>query len=91
MPWVEEHERGGRKVRRYFRWAPGARRDISVLVLLGIAIAGYSGAPGTAGGSTGQVPRTKSTVHYPVRFPGWDNPTPRPRPTVSYPIRFDRR
>ncbi|MGW5736304.1 MULTISPECIES: hypothetical protein [Streptomyces] len=40
MPWVEEHERGGRKVRRYFRWAPGARRDLSILVLLGIVVAG---------------------------------------------------
>jgi hypothetical protein len=92
MPWVEEHERGGTKVRRYFRWAPGARRDLSVLVLLGIAAAGYGGTSGTAsGGSAGPVPRPASTATYPVHFEGWGNPKPAPQPTVSYPIRFDRR
>jgi hypothetical protein len=91
MPWVEEHERGGTKVRRYFRWAPGARRDLSVLVLLGIAVAGYGGTTGASGGgSSGPTPRPRSTAAYPVHFEGWDIPKPAPRPTVSYPIRFDR-
>jgi hypothetical protein len=91
MPWVEEHERGGTKVRRYFRWAPGARRDLSILVLLGIAVAGYGGTTdASGGGSSGPAPRPRSTVTYPVHFEGWDDPRPAPRPTVSYPIRFDR-
>lgn len=92
MPWVEEHERDGTKVRRYFRWAPGARRDLSILVLLGIAAAGYGGTTGTASsGGPGSTPRPASTAAYPVHFEGWDDPAPAPRPTVSYPIRFDTR
>ncbi|MFE9539746.1 hypothetical protein [Streptomyces sp. NPDC006691] len=92
MPWVEEHERGGTKVRRYFRWAPGARRDLSILVVLGIAVAGYGGTTGTAGNNgPGQPPRPTPTVTYPVHFVGWDDPKPAPRPTVSGPIRFDHR
>lgn len=90
MPMVEEHERGGTRVRRHFRWAPGARRDLSILVVLGLAVAGYEGAS-RAAGSDGQVPgpRPASTATYPVHFEGWQNPKPAPRPTVSYPIRFD--
>lgn len=88
MPWVEEHERGGTKVRRYFRWAPGARRDLSVLVLLGIAVAGYGGTSGASGrGDSQPAPRSRDT--YPVRFEGPEDPKPAPRPTVSYPIRFE--
>ncbi|MEV8312312.1 hypothetical protein AB0P36_34735 [Streptomyces flavidovirens] len=92
MPWVEEHERGGTRVRRYFRWAPGARRDMSILVLLGLAIVGYSGTSATStGGGTGKLPRLGSTAVYPVKFPGWDKkPAPRPKPTVSYPIQWER-
>lgn len=94
MPWVEEHVRGGRKVRRYFRWAPGARRDLAILALLGLAAAGYSSS-GTGTGAqdsgSGTRPRPASTAMYPVHFPGWENPKPAPRPTVSYPIPFDRR
>ncbi|MFF1379042.1 hypothetical protein [Streptomyces sp. NPDC058308] len=92
MPWVEEHERGGTKVRRYFRWAPGAKRDLSILVVLGLAAVGYGGTAGSAGGDgSGSAPRPTSTATYPVHFEGWDDPAPAPRPTVSYPIRFDHR
>jgi hypothetical protein len=90
MPWVEEHERARTKVRRYFRWAPGARRDLSILVLLGIAVAGYGGTSG-ASSSEGSAPRPTSNATYPVHFPGWEDPKPAPRQTVSYPIRFEDR
>jgi hypothetical protein len=89
MPWVEEHERGGTKVRRYFRWAPGARRDMAILVVLGFAVAGYSGTSGSSGGSRSEPP-PGWTATYPVHFEGWEDPKPAPQPTVSYPIRFDR-
>lgn len=92
MPWVEEHERGGTKVRRYFRWAAGAKRDLSILVVLGIAVAGYGGTTGAASNDgPGQSPRPKPTGTYPVHFEGWDDPKPVPKPTVSYPIRFETR
>ncbi|RFC78291.1 hypothetical protein DXZ75_11450 [Streptomyces sp. AcE210] len=91
MPWVQEHVRGGAKVRRYFRWAPGARRDLSILVLLGIAVAGYNGTSGADGsGGTGPASGPRPTATYPARFPAWDSPEPAPRTTVSYPIPFDR-
>ncbi|MCX5321054.1 hypothetical protein [Streptomyces sp. NBC_00120] len=64
---------------------------MSVLVLLGVAVAGYGGTSGSAGsGGTGKVPRPAPTATYPVRFEGWDDPSPAPRPTVSYAVRFDR-
>lgn len=88
MPWVEGHERGGTKVRWYFRWAPGARRDVSILVVLGIAMAGYGGRRGAAGSDS---PEPAPTATYPVRFEGWDDAKPAPQPTVTYPVRFDRR
>ena len=92
MSWVEEHERGGTKVRRYFRWAPGAKRDLSILVLLGIVVAGYGSAGGSAGeGNSGSGSRPAPTAAYPVHFEGWEDPKPAPQPTVSYPIKFDRR
>lgn len=90
MPWVNGYIRGdGTRVRGYSRWAAGARREMSTLVLFGVAVAVIGSAPSSSGGK-GELPRPSSTV-YPVKFPGWNKaPAPRPRPTVSYPIPWDR-
>lgn len=84
----------GTPVRGHFRWAPGARRELTILALAAVAVVGLGNSNGGASGTTG--PRTKPgegpAVTYPVRFD--QNPgqaTPRmavPRPTVSYPIKF---
>lgn len=90
MPWVNDYIRwDSTKVRGYSRWAAGARREMSALVLFGVAVAVIGSAPNSAGGKS-DLPRPASTV-YPVKFPGWNKaPAPRPQPTVSYPIPWDR-
>ncbi|MFG3207954.1 hypothetical protein [Streptomyces sp. NPDC048192] len=93
MVHVREYERAdGTKVRSHSRWAPGARREMTIFAVISLVVLGYGGAGTGSGGSAGeQAPRPKSTAVYPVKFPGWDKPLPKPTPTVSYPIRFDRR
>ncbi|MFE7332891.1 hypothetical protein ACFU8W_50465 [Streptomyces sp. NPDC057565] len=77
-------------MRGYSRWAAGARREMSTLVLFGLAVAVIGNAPNSNTGGKSELPRPSSTV-YPVKFPGWNKtPVPRPRPTVSYPIPWDR-
>ncbi len=94
MPWVRPYTRAdGTQVRGHSRWAPGARREMSLLAMFVAAVAvlgnGTPG-PGTDSGAD-RLPRPKSTTVYPIRFPGTRSmPAPRPKPTVSYPIRWDR-
>ncbi|MEV0695737.1 hypothetical protein [Streptomyces sp. NPDC050388] len=95
MPFVRPYVRSnGTPVRGHFRWAPGARRELTVLALAAVAVVGLGNSNGGADGTTG--PRTKPTegpaVTYPIRFD--QNPgraTPRmsvPWPTVAYPIKL---
>lgn len=90
MPFVRPYVRSdGTPVRGHSRWAPGARREMTIVAVLGLAVLGLGNAQ-TANG-TSSTERHPS-VTYPVRF---DRPTggaPRvavPRPSVSYPIRLD--
>ncbi len=47
MPWVNDYiRRDGTKVRGYSRWAAGARREMSTLVLFGVAVAVIGDHPG---------------------------------------------
>ncbi|KUN16495.1 hypothetical protein AQJ23_45090 [Streptomyces antibioticus] len=95
MPWVNAYERGdGTKVRGYSRWAPGARSEMAKVAVIALVILGFGGAGTTAatrGSGSGELPTPKSTVVYPIEFPGPDaGSVPRPTPTVSYPIPWDR-
>ncbi|MFI8194385.1 hypothetical protein ACIF8T_37635 [Streptomyces sp. NPDC085946] len=96
MPFVRPYVRSdGTPVRGHFRWAPGARRELTVFALIAVAVVGFGNGNGGAGGTTG--PRSKPgegpAVTSPLRFDqsaGRAKPRMRmPRPTVSYPIKFD--
>ncbi|QER90585.1 hypothetical protein F3L20_33735 (plasmid) [Streptomyces tendae] len=90
MPWVRPYVRSdGTPVRGHSRWAPGARRELTIFGVVALAVVGLGNGNGSAGGE--RVPRPQSTVQYPIRFD--DVPAARvskPRPTVSYPIRWER-
>ncbi len=89
MPIVRGYVRAdGTPVRSYFRWAPGARREMGILA--GVALAAVVlGNSGVASGS-GNSPRPQSTVQYPITFDAPAMKAPRPQPTVSYPIPWVR-
>lgn len=92
MPWVRSYVRSdGTPVRGHTRWAPGARREMTIFGTVAPAIVALSNG-GFSGAADEEGPRPQSTVvRYPVRFD--DAPPPRaqkPRPTVSYPIRWER-
>ncbi|KQX67863.1 hypothetical protein [Streptomyces sp. Root1310] len=90
MPLVRSYVRSdGTPVRGHSRWAPGARRELTIVAAVGLAVLGFGNAH-TADGSAGTRPTP--SVTYPIRFDHADS-KPRaavPSPTVSYPIRFDR-
>ncbi|GGZ18238.1 hypothetical protein GCM10010327_56640 [Streptomyces nitrosporeus] len=87
MPWIDAYRRAnGTWVRGHSRWAAGARREMAVLVFVGIVVVGGGNSMQPAASSGAPQPRPTPGV-YPVKFPGWSQP-PVPRPTVSYPIRF---
>ena len=88
MPWVRPYVRSdGTKVKGYSRWAAGGRREMSIVVMVGLAVA-VLGNPSSADG-TGNSPRPTPGAVYPVQFPREKRPSrPRPEPTVSYPIKF---
>ncbi|UDM05405.1 hypothetical protein [Streptomyces longhuiensis] len=93
MVRVREYVRAdGTRVREHSRWAPGARREMSVLATIALVVVGFAGTSGSgsAEGSGKPKPRPRSTAVYPVKFPDWDRPRARPKPTVSYPIPWDR-
>lgn len=89
MPWVRDYVRSdGTPVRGHARWAPGARREVTIFAGFALAVVALGSGNATAG-SGDTTPRPQSAVQYPVRFD--DAPRPRiqqPRPTVSYPVRF---
>jgi hypothetical protein len=89
MPWVRDYVRSdGTRVRGHSRWAPGARREVTIFAGFALAVVALGNGNASAG-SGSEVPRPQSTVQYPIRF---DNAPPpqiqQPRPTVSYPVRF---
>lgn len=95
MPFVRSYVRSdGTPVRGHSRWAPGARRELTVFALVAVAVVGLGHSDGTAGGTAS--PRWKpgegAAAPSPLRF---DQSSGRaapgrsvPRPTVSYPIRL---
>ncbi|MFI2380158.1 hypothetical protein ACH5AO_34700 [Streptomyces sp. NPDC018964] len=96
MPFVRPYVRSdGTPVRGHSRWAPGARRELTVFVLIAVAVVGFGNSNGGAGETAGSrsKPGERSAVTYPVRFDqGTSQGAPRvsvPRPTVSYPVKFD--
>ncbi|MCF0086443.1 hypothetical protein B0E37_01497 [Streptomyces sp. MH192] len=90
MPIVRPYVRSdGTPVRGHTRWAPGARREMTVFAVFCLAVLGF-GNTSTADGTDSQSPTP--SVTYPIRFDPTTNDAPRlavPHPTVSYPIRFD--
>ncbi|RMB79499.1 hypothetical protein CTZ28_45270 [Streptomyces shenzhenensis] len=87
MPWIRPYVRSdGTPVRGHSRWAPGARREMTIFALVALAAVGLGNGNATAGG--GQSPSPRSTVKYPIRFDTVPAPRVEPQPTVSYPIRF---
>ncbi|MDQ0798089.1 hypothetical protein QFZ58_006577 [Streptomyces sp. B1I3] len=90
MPWVREYmRRDGTRVRGHSRWAAGGRREMSIVVGIGLAVVVLGNSSSSADGP-GDTPRPASTAVYPIKFPkaGQAPSKPRSRPTVSYPIRF---
>jgi len=90
MPFVQPYVRSdGTPVRGHSRWAPGARREMTVFAVFGLAVLGIGNAStGVGANSTSPEP----SVTYPVRFEHSTNRAPQstvPRPTVSYPVEFD--
>ena len=91
MPLVRPYVRSdGTPVRGHYRWAPGARREMTVFAVFGLVVLGFSHAGGQD--ESGAGPQPRPTVSYPIRFDQTTHKTPGdavPRPTVSYPIKFD--
>lgn len=95
MPIVRPYVRSdGRPVRGHLRWAPGARRELTVFASIAVAVVGFGHSNGTAGGTTSPAwkPGEGPAATSPLRF---DQSSGRaapgrsvPRPTVSYPIEF---
>lgn len=90
MPWVREYmRRDGTRVKAHSRWAAGGRREMSIVVMVGLAVV-VLGNPSSSADNPGETPRPGPTPVYPVKFPGTQQSTtrPRPQPTISYPIKF---
>lgn len=89
MPFVRPYVRSdGTPVRGHSRWAPGARREMTIFALFGLAVLGFGHISPTNASNT--EPRPSAT--YPIRFDHHADRTSRsamPRPTASYPIKFD--
>ena len=74
---------------RASRWAPGARREVTLFVAIGFAVL-VIGNASTATEGDGKSP--DSSVTYPIRFENSTSGAPQtaaPRPTVSYPVKLD--
>ncbi len=90
MPWVRPYVRSdGTPVRGHSRWAPGARREMTILAVVALAVVGMGGG-GAAGAGSGTTPRPQSTVRYPIKFNTTTTVKQRPQPAVSYPIPWER-
>jgi hypothetical protein len=87
MPLVRPYVRSdGTPVRGHSRWAPGARREMTIFAAFALAAIGFGTTSTEHGPDTG-TPRP--AVTYPIRFDHADSDTARtaaPQPTVSYPI-----
>ncbi|APU41222.1 MULTISPECIES: hypothetical protein [unclassified Streptomyces] len=97
MPWIKDYVRSdGTPVKGYFRLPAGARRETTLLGLFvaGAFVLGNGGTtagagPGTGTGTGEELPRPRSTVVYPIKWPAWEKQAqPHPTPAVSYPIVF---
>lgn len=90
MPFVRPYVRSdGTPVRGHSRWAPGARREVTLFVAIGFAVL-VIGNASTA--TEGDVKSPDSSVTYPIRFENSTSGAPQtaaPRPTVSYPVKLD--
>ncbi|MEV6379526.1 hypothetical protein AB0M31_08930 [Streptomyces sp. NPDC051773] len=90
MPFVRPYVRSdGTPVRGHSRWAPGARREVTLFVAIGFAVL-VIGNASTA--TEGDVKSPDSSVTYPIRFEHSTSGAPQtaaPRPTVSYPVKLD--
>ncbi|WP_119581027.1 hypothetical protein [Streptomyces europaeiscabiei] len=90
MPFVRPYVRSdGTPVRGHSRWAPGARREMTIFAVVGLAVLGIGNASTTTeADSTSPEP----PVTYPILFEHSTNSAPKtavPRPTASYPVKFD--
>ena len=89
MPWVRPYVRSdGTPVRGHSRWAPGARREMTVLAVVALAAVGMGSGGSSAGSAT--TPRPQPTVRYPIKFNSTTTVKQQPQPTVSYPIPWER-
>ncbi|MFD6297229.1 hypothetical protein ACFWFU_20710 [Streptomyces sp. NPDC060235] len=79
----------GTVVRSHYRWAAGARREMTIVAAVAVAVVAF----GHNGGQAAQDSKPqKAPGQYPVLFSENSGRSPRgsePRPTVSYPIKFD--
>lgn len=90
MPFVRPYVRSdGTPVRGHTRWAPGARRELTIFAFAALVVLGY-GNSADAGDASGTRPQPQAS--YPVRYDrvgtGGEGRAV-PSPTVSYPVRFD--
>lgn len=90
MPFVRPYVRSdGTPVRGHTRWAPGARRELTIFAFAALVVLGY-GNSADAGDASGARPQPQAS--YPVRYNRagtGEQGRAVPSPTVSYPIRFD--
>ncbi|MGX1364652.1 hypothetical protein RKD19_000011 [Streptomyces canus] len=90
MPFVRPYVRSdGTPVRGHSRWAPGARREMTIVAIFGLAVLGFGNEQTGTGTDS---PQPHPPVTYPIRFEHSTNGVPStavPRPTVSYPVPFD--
>lgn len=94
MPIVRPYVRSdGTPVSGHSRWAPGARRELTIFTMVALAVVGFGNSNQGAGETTGPVvkPGDGLAVTHPIRFDHGGQAAPRrsvPQPTVSYPIKF---
>lgn len=69
MPWVRPYVRSdGTAVQGHARWAPGARRGMTIFAVVALAAVGLGGNA-SVGKGIGAQRQLESTVQYPIRFP----------------------
>lgn len=95
MPFVRPYTRSdGTSVRAHSRWAPGARRELTIFVLVAVALVSFGNSHGQAGDAAGARPKPGEgpAATSPIRSdqsPGQAARVRVPRPTVSYSVKFD--
>ncbi|MFF0190796.1 hypothetical protein [Streptomyces sp. NPDC005244] len=90
MPFIQKYVRSdGTPVRAHYRWAQGARREMTIIAFAALAAVSFGHNGGQAAQNSGPQ---KAPAQYPILFSENVGRAPRgvePRPTVSYPIKFD--